>query len=416
MRKPLKTNVIVASLVAAIALVACGGGSSADKPQAGGPGANGPSGENSEANVTNSSLQVSTAEGVAPEGATTITFWQQKYEDYQQEWFGKKVKEFNASQSKVYVQYIVVPGEVWDQKLKAAQAANVQPDVATMSYGKIPPAVANGQLAPLDELISADKWADIKDNVSSFVQVDGKHYAYPILVEPSTVLYYRTDLVKAAGLDPASPPKTWDELETWAEKLTTDSVKGFTIASVANELAWSSWGLQYNACGAWPIAKDWSKAEANTECMQKVANFYAAFYSKNLMPQQPKVSYTDSQPYIDGEVAMMANGSWGIGQLKLDGQKVLPNTAVAAFPSIDGDTSKPTATLGGWTLTLDLKSKHPKESAEFISWLLAEDPQRMAEFFAASQYSKYTVRKSVDQALAKIPEATSDPYMKIISE
>src|SRR5206468_2123688 len=119
------------------------------------------------------------------------------------------------------------------------QAAGTQPDVATTNYGGIPAGVANGQFAELDGLLPDKAWTDLKPNVAGFVQVGGKHYAYPMLVEPSTVLYYRTDLVKAAGLDPNAPPKTWDELLTWAEKLTKGTVKGMTIASVAPDLGWS---------------------------------------------------------------------------------------------------------------------------------------------------------------------------------
>lgn len=185
--------------------------------------------------------------GKSSNGKTQITFWQQKFEDYQQAWFKEYVDKYNASQSKVHVKYNVVPADTWDQKLKAAQAAGKQPDVATTNYGSIRSGVTDGQFTDLDGLIPAKSFADIKDNVKSFVTVNGKHYAYPMLVEPSTVLYYRKDLVKAAGLDPNSPPKTWDELVTWAKKLTTGKVKGMTIASTAADLGWSSWGLQYNA-------------------------------------------------------------------------------------------------------------------------------------------------------------------------
>lgn len=143
-------------------------------------------------------------------GTTEITFWQQQFEPYQQKWFKTYVDKFNASQTAVKVKYQVVPGDTWTQKLKAAQAAGTQPDVATTNYGGIPAGVANGQFAELDGLLPDKAWDDIKPNVAGFVKVDGKHYAYPMLVEPSTVLYYRKDLVTAAGLDPNSPPKTWD--------------------------------------------------------------------------------------------------------------------------------------------------------------------------------------------------------------
>ncbi|GAA1441005.1 ABC transporter substrate-binding protein [Leifsonia poae] len=349
-------------------------------------------------------------------GKTVVTFWQQKFEDYQQAWFKKYVDKYNASQDKVKIDYQVVPADTWPQKLKAAQAAGKSPDVATTNYGNIAAGVVNGQFAQLDDLMPAKAFSDIKDNVKSFVSSDGKHYAYPMLVEPSTVLYYRTDLAKAAGLDPASPPKTWSELLEWAKKLTNGKVKGMTIASVAADLGWSSWGLQYSACGHLPINDDWSKAQATEPCFGKLADFYKALYKGGYMPQQPKVGYADATPYGQGEVAMMADGSWAVGQLKNDFKDMVAKTAVAPFPSMDGSSNKTTATLGGWTLTVDAKSKAKQQAADFINYLLAGDPEIMADFFKTSGFSKYTVRTSVDEALASNPEASSDPFMKIISE
>lgn len=350
------------------------------------------------------------------DGVAKVTFWQQKFEDYQQAWFKKAVTDFNAAHPKIKVDYLVVPSDTWDQKLKAAQAAGTQPDVATTNYGRIAAGVAEGQFAALDDLLPATAFADVKDNVKGFITVGGKHYAYPMLVEPSTVLYYRTDLVEAAGLDPKAPPKTWAELIDWSRKLTTDKVKGMTIASVAPDLGWSSWGLQYNSCGHLPITSDWSKAAATDACYADLLNFYRTLYQEKLIPQQPKVGYPDAQPYGQGEVAMMANGSWAIGQLKNTFPQLIAKTAVAPFPSRDGDPSKTTATLGGWTLTVDGKSKNAKAAGEFINWLLAGDPKLMSSFFKASGYSKFTVRKSVDADLAGDPDASSDPFMKIIAD
>jgi multiple sugar transport system substrate-binding protein len=113
---------------------------------------------------------------------------------------------------------------------------------------------------------------------------------------------------------------------------------------------------------------------------------------------------------------MMAGGSWVIGQLKNDFKAMIPKTAVAPFPSFDGSSGKTTSTLGGWTLTVDAKSKAKQQAAEFIKYLLAGDAAIMADFFKTSGFSKYTVRASVDAALASNPDASSDPFMKIISE
>ena len=376
--------VLAAGVSTALALTACGGG--------GGGG------------------------GQTADGKTEVIFWQQQFEDYQQEWFKKNVDAFNKSQDEVVVKHQVVPADTWEQKMQTAQAAGKQPDIMTSNYGDIVPGSREGRFLPLDEFLPEEAFTDIKDNVSSFVTVDGEHMAYPMLVEPSTVLYYRTDLVEAAGLDPNSPPTDWDGLIEWAEALTEGDVKGFTIASTAPDLGWSSWGLQQNACGSFPISEDWSEAKATDPCFADLANFYKTLYQEDLIPQQPKVGYADGAPYGDGEVAMMAGGSWVVGQLKNDFPDMVEKTQVAPFPSIDGDQTKTTATLGGWTLTLDAKSKNPEAAASFIEYLLAGDPEIMADFFKTSGFSKYTVRTSVDEALAADPEASADPFMAVISE
>ena len=205
-----------------------------------------------------------------------IDFWQRQFEDYQQEWFGAQVDAFNASQDAIEVIYTVVPGDTWDAKLVAAQAAGVAPDVATTNYNPIKPGVAEGKFANLSELLPAEAIADIEPWVKDFVTAsDGNVYGYPMLVEPSTVLFYRKSLLEAAGLE---VPRAWEELLAAARALTNDEVYGMNIAQTAGDLGWSSWGLQYNAAGHLPIADDWSAGRATEQGYKDLAQLYSTLY------------------------------------------------------------------------------------------------------------------------------------------
>ena len=95
-----------------------------------------------------------------------------------------------------------------------------------------------GMFLPLDELIPQDAWDDLYDNVRDMVTVNGKKYAYPQMLEPAVVLYYRKDLFEQAGLDPENPPKTWDAFVEAAKALTTNDMYGATM-----NYEWSMWGL-----------------------------------------------------------------------------------------------------------------------------------------------------------------------------
>lgn len=391
---------LTTTIVAALILSACS------------PTATSPSGPVQSAAPGSSAVDTS----APPASKTVVNFWQRQFEDYQKVWFKKQIDAFNASQSEIDVRHTVVPSDAWDAKMKAAQAAGSSPDVVTTNYGGIKPGIVNGQFARLDDLMEAAAFEDIAENVRDFVRTDAGYFGYPMLVEPSTVLFYRTDLFAAAGLDPAKPPTSWDELITTARALTKDGVFGMNIAQVAPDLAWSSWGLQYNAAGQLPITDDWSEPRATAPGFKALAEFYKTLYTEKLMPPEATFPYAEIDAYGQGTVAMAASGSWAIGQLSNDFSDTLANTAVAAFPSIDGDQTKPTSTLGGWTLTIDAKSKAPQQAADFISWLLAGDPAIMMDFFATSGYSKYSARTSVAEALAADPEASRNAFLGVVTK
>ena len=237
-----------------------------------------------------------------------------------------------------------------------------------------------------------------------------------MLVEPSTVLYYRKSLLEAAGI--TAPPKSWDELLDAARKLTTDDVYGMNIGQVAGDLGWSSWGLQYDAAGHLPIADDWSKGLATEQGFHDLAQFYTTLYQEQLMPQEATYGYADCSFFGEGTAAMSACGSWALGQISgnADWKDVWNDTAIAAFPTIDGDPTKTTATLGGWTLTVDSKSDQQQAAADFVNWLLAGDPAIMADFFNAAGYSKYPVRTSVNTALAADPVAAANTSLATVTK
>ncbi|MFD8570270.1 ABC transporter substrate-binding protein [Streptomyces sp. NPDC057694] len=61
-------------------------------------------------------------------------------------------------------------------------------------------------------------FGDIKQNVRDMVTKDGKVYGVPN-VSYSVGLVYNRAVFKKAGLDPDTPPKTWDEVRTAAKKI-----------------------------------------------------------------------------------------------------------------------------------------------------------------------------------------------------
>lgn len=403
-----------ALLTLSLAATACGGsnGGGNASPSASGAG----SAPASASASASPSASAPASESAAPVEKVTIDFWAQKFEDTTDAWFKKYVDAYNKSQNNVQIKLTIVPGDAWDQKMKAAQAAGKAPEIRTLSYGNIATSAKTGQILPLNDLMDPAVFDDLYDNVKDFVTVGDKYYAYPKLVEPSTVMYYRKDLFQEAGLDPEKPPTTWAELLEDAKKLTKKGVFGFSIAQNAADLGWSSWGLQYNAAGHLALTDDWSKADINNDGYKALFKFYQDAYQSGAMPKQQLAGYTDIKGFGEGKVAIQVNGSWAMGQLRNSYKDLVDKVGIAPMASIDGDQTKPTATLGGWTLAVDGKAKHPKEAAGFIQYLLAGDPAIMIDFFKTAQFSKFSPRKSVDEAMKSDPDASKDQWRALIAE
>lgn len=395
-RRTRRTMGAMSAIAAAgLVLTACSG-----TPE-GGPGDTGePGGENGDSD--------------APTGAVEVTFWQTQYTDEENEWYEGVVDEFNDAQDDIFINHTIVPGDAWDQRMTAAQAAGNQPDVRTVNYGDISDGARTGQITSLADLIDSAAWDDLEDNVREMVTYDGEEYAYPLLVEPSAVLYYRTDLFEEAGLD--GPPTTWDELVDYADQLTDDTTFGLRLAQNAGDMAWSTWGYQWNVAGHLPISDDWSEPQATQDYAPLLQAFQDMFAS-GAIPPADGGGYPEASPFGEGRYAMMANGSWAASELLADYPDLVDDVAVAAMPSFSGQPGETTATLGGWTLVVDGASDVPEEAAAFIEWALGGDVDVLVPFFESTVFSKVSPRISVAEAIAEHPDVDEiNPWNAVIQE
>lgn len=111
--------------------------------------------------------------------------------------------------------------ETTTKALTAAKAGKA-PNVAVLLASDIFTLVEEDVVMPITDIATSEedkKWLDgfyagfMKDAV-----LDGKTYGVPFQ-RSTPVLYYNKDAFKEAGLDPNTPPKTWEEMITMGQKL-----------------------------------------------------------------------------------------------------------------------------------------------------------------------------------------------------
>lgn len=123
---------------------------------------------------------------------------------------------------------------------QALVAAGNQPDVIITSFGpQLGTLVAEGVAVELDNLEGADALFE-RIAPEALTTLSGGYYYVPLGADV-TLMIYNKDLFEQAGLDPESPPVTWDEFLTAAEAIDSlgDDIYGTVFWNDA--LFWGGW-------------------------------------------------------------------------------------------------------------------------------------------------------------------------------
>ncbi len=183
-------------------------------------------------------------------------------------------KGFMQTKPQITVDWTFVPPGSFKgltDKLTVALAANTPPDATYMSPSFLDTLHRQNQTLQLDGLIGKSPDLNLKDFDKAAVEggkFDGKIWGLPFSGLAGLITYYNKDLFAREGL--AGPPRTWDELVTYAKKLTkveggTMTQMGFkgsaTTAWAWNPFLWGNGGELYDRSG--PVPKPiWNSPKA----------------------------------------------------------------------------------------------------------------------------------------------------------
>src|ERR1700761_4256892 len=138
--------------------------------------------------------------------AHTLTFWTIGREG---EAVVKLLPAFEREHPGIHVKVQQLPLSAAHQKLLTAFAGGSTPDLSQLGNTWLPEFVALQALEPLQQRVAVSmvvKPADYFDHIWSTNVIDGELYGVPWYVD-TRLLFYRRDLLKAAGFD--APPRDW---------------------------------------------------------------------------------------------------------------------------------------------------------------------------------------------------------------
>jgi multiple sugar transport system substrate-binding protein len=190
-------------------------------------------------------------------------------------------------------------------------------------------------------------------------------------VTEQEVLYYRKDLLEAAGL---KVPTTLDELKAAAEKLTDKNkdVYGFVARGQRSPLVTQFSSFLYSFGGDWFDAKT-GKATIDTPEALKAIDFYGTMLREYGPPGALNMSWPQAVAiFAQGKVALYTDAN-SIFQNLLDPTKsaVADKTGVAPFPA--GPAGANMYSVTSWGLSIYSGSKNKDAAWEFIKWATSKE-------------------------------------------
>lgn len=349
-------------------------------------------------------------------GAVTIKFWHRTFTPVENEWYANVVQQFNDAQDEVKVEVEEIPADAWDQRLTAAQAADQAPDIYTHS-GAIQDAVNEEQLHELNDIVGMDVLEEIIESARPVSEIDGTFYAFPLLLEPQTVLFWNKDMFEAAGLDPETPPTTWDELFEFCEKLKPTLPEGtYCIAPAQDEgtFAWSTVGQQYQFSGHTALSDDWTEPTVEDDGYVALIEAYKTLWDNDYMPKQALAAYVEGSDFGQEKVAMKVSGSWMMSEIGSDYPDLLERTGVGRFVAAPDAGDRTNTTMGNFKWVIDAKTQNAEAAGKFMAWVLGGEPDVLVPFFVDTQFTKVPVRESVQTAVSESDAAADAHWSDII--
>lgn len=123
-------------------------------------------------------------------------------------------------------------GERAEAMFLMSMAGDTAPDVFYVNFRQYYNYIDQGFCRPLNDLIERDSGSIDRVNpliLDVLKSYDGQIYAIPWF-QVALGLFYRKDFFLEAGLDPANPPRTWDEFYEYAKKLYKPGRPGFIFS------------------------------------------------------------------------------------------------------------------------------------------------------------------------------------------
>ena len=308
-----------------------------------------------------------TEETIPDDGRTHLTFYAREFE----EWANAHVKEllerFNQEQSDIYVTVKFFTGDTYSDALTVARENGKAPDVYMLEYGSLTTHAKNGYAAALNDLLPQEALDDLLDNVRQMVTYKDKIYAYPWVLEPATLLFYRKDIFEELSIS-TKELETWDSiLMTVLPKIQKSSLMVGILPTLQNYLAflYQRGGTLYTADGR--------GSALNTPEGIAAMRLQSSLYTQYGLP----FSFDFANRFRTGEMPLAVADYTSYNQLTVFAPEIKGQWGVLPVPGTKREDGTVDHTAAGTVTGCVMLAQTEKEDAAwaFMQWWTSADIQ-----------------------------------------
>ncbi|MCB1825330.1 MAG: sugar ABC transporter substrate-binding protein [Candidatus Competibacteraceae bacterium] len=278
-------------------------------------------------------------------------------------------KQFEKQHPDIKLDWVVLEENVLRQRLTTDIATKSgQFDVATIGAYEVPIWAKQGWLKPFENLSADYDVDDILQSVRNGLSYEGKLYALPFYSE-SSMLFYRTDLFKKAGIEMPTQP-TWDQVKGWAGKLSDKDAGVYGICLRGKP----GWGenvaflstMVHSYGGQWFDMK-WQPTLDSPEWKAAVTD-YVNLLNQYGPPGAASNGFNENLSlFASGKCAMWIDATVAAGLLfNPDKSQVADKVGFAQAPI--GKTEKGSHWIWSWALAIPNSSDAQDAATQFITW------------------------------------------------
>ncbi|HEY6195491.1 MAG TPA: ABC transporter substrate-binding protein [Candidatus Eisenbacteria bacterium] len=233
---------------------------------------------------------------------------------------------------------------------------------------------AAGWLVPLDEFVSPAERLEFLPSAIAAGEYEGVLYRMPVRTDVG-LLYYRRDLLAAAGL---APPHTFDELLSAARRLQSPpGLWGFVWQGKQYEGLVCNFLEVLSGCGGYWVDPAFLDVGLDRPEALAALSFMLACVRDHPVSPPGVATYEEEESrrlFQDGRAVFLRSWPYAWQLAQMPGSPV--RGRVGVLPMVHAVEGRSAGTLGGWGLGVSTYSRHRSLAMEFIRAITSPAGQR----------------------------------------